>query len=175
MPDHAAELNKGQAEFEPKILVFACNWCTYAGADLAGLSRLQYPPNVRVLRVPCSCRVNPQFVIRAFERGIDGVLVAGCHPGDCHYTTGNYYTRRRFLLTKRLLDFVGIDPERFHVRWISGSEGPKFQEVVTDITTAIKAIGPSHKLKDEMPVNVVFDEVAADYQTNEAPLEGGQA
>lgn len=136
--------------FEPKILVFACNWCTYAGADLAGLSRLAYPPNVRVLRVPCSCRVNPQFVLRAFERGIDGVLVAGCHPGDCHYTTGNYYTRRRFLLTKRLLEFVGIDPERFHVRWISGAEGPKFQEVVTEITEQIKAIGPNHKMQDNM-------------------------
>lgn len=142
--------SEAQADFEPKILVFACNWCTYAGADLAGLSRLNYPPNVRVLRVPCSCRVNPQFVIRAFERGIDGVLVAGCHPGDCHYTTGNYYTRRRFLLTKRLLDFVGIDPERFHVRWISGAEGPKFQEVVTDITKQIKAIGPNRKLKDDL-------------------------
>lgn len=106
--------NNSVENFEPKILVFACNWCTYAGADLAGTSRLQYPPNVRVLRVPCSCRVNPQFVIRAFQRGIDGVLVAGCHPGDCHYTTGNYYTRRRFLLITRMMEYMGIDPKRFH-------------------------------------------------------------
>ena len=157
-----------QEAFEPKILVFACNWCTYAGADLAGLSRPTYPPNVRILRVPCSCRVNPQFVIRAFERGIDGVLVAGCHPGDCHYTTGNYYTRRRFLLTKRMLDFVGIDSERFHVRWISGAEGPKFQEVVTEITEQIKAIGPNRKLRDELTQTegVTFDQQEA---------EGGEA
>lgn len=140
--------------FEPKILVFACNWCTYAGADLAGVSRLQYPPNVRVLRVPCSCRVNPQFVVRAFQRGIDGVLVAGCHPGDCHYTTGNYYTRRRFLLMTRMLEYVGVDPGRFHTRWISGSEGPKFQEVVTQMTEEIRQLGPNRKLRDDMKVEV---------------------
>ena len=107
MSDNSVKTTAETTEnFEPKILVFACNWCTYAGADLAGTSRLQYPPNVRVLRVPCSCRVNPQFVIRAFQRGIDGVLVAGCHPGDCHYTTGNYYTRRRFLLINRMQDYL---------------------------------------------------------------------
>lgn len=133
--------------FEPKILVFACNWCTYAGADLAGLSRLQYPPNVRILRVPCSGRVNPQFVLRAFQRGIDGVLVCGCHPGDCHYTSGNYFTRRRYLLMKRMLEFMGTDPERFQIRWISGSEGPKFQEVITEATSTIKAIGPNKKMQ----------------------------
>ena len=121
-----------------------------------------------MLRVPCACRVNPQFVIRAFERGIDGVLVAGCHPGDCHYTTGNYYTRRRFLLTKRLLEFVGIDPERFHVRWISGAEGPKFQEVVTEITEQIKDIGPNHKLQDNMTQ-------ADGVQFADAREEGGEA
>lgn len=146
--------------FEPKILVFACNWCTYAGADLAGLSRLQYPPNVRILRVPCSCRVNPQFVIRAFQRGIDGVLVAGCHPGDCHYTTGNYYTRRRYLLAQRLLDFIGIDANRFHTKWISGSEGPKFQEVVTEITEQIRALGPNKKLRDDLHIEKVLEALA---------------
>ncbi len=136
-------------EWQPKILVFACQYCTYAGADLAGLSRLQYPPTTRVLRVPCSGRTNPQFVIRAFQKGVDGVLVAGCHPGDCHFSTGNYFARRRYLLMKRLMDFVGIDSRRFHVRWISGSEGPKFQQVVTEITEEIKALGPNRKLRDE--------------------------
>ena len=138
--------------FEPKILVFACNWCTYAGADLAGLSRLQYPPNVRILRVPCSGRVNPQFVLRAFQRGIDGVLVCGCHPCDCHYTSGNYFTRRRYLLMKR------IDPERFQIRWISGSEGPKFQEVITEATSTIKAIGPNKKMRDDLTIEAAFAE-----------------
>jgi len=155
MSDNSVETVKDSVEnFEPKILVFACNWCTYAGADLAGTSRLQYPPNVRILRVPCSCRVNPQFVIRAFQRGIDGVLVAGCHPGDCHYTTGNYYTRRRFLLINRMMEYMGIDPRRFHTRWISGAEGPKFQQVVTEMIEEVKAIGPNRKLRDDMKVTV---------------------
>ncbi len=138
-----------EEEWQPKILVFACQYCTYAGADLAGLSRLQYPPTTRVLRVPCSGRTNPQFVIRAFQKGIDGVLVAGCHPGDCHFSTGNYFARRRYLLMKRMMDFIGIDSRRFHVRWISGSEGPKFQQVVTEITAEIKALGPNRKWRDE--------------------------
>ena len=138
-----------EKNWEPKILVFACQYCTYAGADLAGLSRLQYPPPAtRVLRVPCSGRVNPQFVIRAFQKGVDGVLVAGCHPGDCHFSTGNYFARRRFLLMKRLMDFVGIDSRRFHVRWISGSEGPKFQQVVTEITEEIRQLGPNQKWRE---------------------------
>ena len=132
--------NNAVENFEPKILVFACNWCTYAGADLAGTSRLQYPPNVRVLR--------------AFQRGIDGVLVAGCHPGDCHYTTGNYYTRRRFLLITRMMDYMGIDSRRFHTRWISGAEGPKFQQVVTDMINEVKAIGPNDKFRDDAKIEV---------------------
>jgi F420-non-reducing hydrogenase iron-sulfur subunit len=131
-----------QHQWEPKIVAFCCNWCSYAGADLAGISRFTYPPNVRIIRVPCSGRVNPQFVIKAFQKGADGVLVAGCHPGDCHYSTGNYFARRRFLLMKRLLEFVGIEPERFHVRWISGSEGSKFAEVMRDITEQVRAVGP---------------------------------
>lgn len=131
-----------QHQWEPKIVAFCCNWCSYAGADLAGISRLTYPPNVRIIRVPCSGRVNPQFVIKAFQKGADGVLVAGCHPGDCHYSTGNYFARRRFLLMKRLLEFVGIEPERFHVRWISGSEGSKFAEVMRDITEQVRSVGP---------------------------------
>lgn len=137
-----------EKNWEPKILAFCCNWCSYSGADLAGLNRMQYPENVRVLRVPCSGRVNPQFVIRAFQRGVDGVLVAGCHPGDCHYATGNYFTRRRFLIMQRLLEYSGIDPQRFQARWISGAEAAKFRDTVTSITEDIKAIGPNRKLRD---------------------------
>jgi len=135
-------VTKDVETWEPKLVGFCCNWCSYAGADLAGTSRLAYPPNIRVIRVPCSARVRPEFVLRAFQRGADGVLVAGCHPGDCHYTSGNYYTRRRFLLIKRLLVYVGIEPERLQARWISGSEGPKFQEVISEFTDTIRELGP---------------------------------
>lgn len=133
---------------EPLIVAFCCNWCSYAGADLAGTSRMSYPTNVRIVRVPCSSRVNPSFIIRAFQRGADGVLIAGCHPGDCHYHSGNYYTRRRFTVLKRMLEYMGIEPERFQVRWISGSEGAKFAGVMNDITQEIKALGPNRKLRD---------------------------
>jgi F420-non-reducing hydrogenase iron-sulfur subunit len=134
--------------WEPKILAFCCNWCSYSGADLAGLNRMKYPENIRILRVPCSARVNPQFVLRAFQRGADGVLVAGCHPGDCHYATGNYYTRRRFLLMQRFLEYNGIEPQRFQARWISGAEAGKFKETVTRLCEEIKACGPNRKLRD---------------------------
>jgi coenzyme F420-reducing hydrogenase delta subunit len=106
---------------------------------------MKYPPNVRVVRLPCSSRVNPQFVLRAFQKGCDGVLVCGCHPGDCHYTSGNYYTRRRFMLMKRLMEFVGIEPDRFQIRWISGSEAVKFRETVTEATNLIEKLGPIDK------------------------------
>ncbi len=128
---------------EPTILVFACNWCSYAGADLAGVSRLEMPPNCRVVRVMCSARVRPEFVITALSRGLDGVVVLGCHPGDCHYSEGNYYTRRRVLLLKGLLEYVGIEPERFQLRWISASEGTKFAQTIAEITDAIRALGPN--------------------------------
>lgn len=128
---------------EPTILVFACNWCSYAGADLAGVSRLEMPPHCRVVRVMCSARVRPEFVIAALSRGLDGVVVLGCHPGDCHYSEGNYYTRRRVLLLKGLLEYVGIEPERFQLRWISASEGTKFTQTITEITDAIRALGPN--------------------------------
>jgi F420-non-reducing hydrogenase iron-sulfur subunit len=129
-------------EWEPRIIGFLCNWCTYAGADLAGSSRLKYPPNVRVVRVPCSGRVNPMFVLKAFERGFDGVLVSGCHPGDCHYSKGNYYTRRRLMLLQRFLEQIGIEPERFHFDWISAAEGQKFAEVVEQFTEQVRKAGP---------------------------------
>lgn len=142
------ETEKQQGEWTPKIVGFCCNWCSYAGADLAGTSRFQYPSNLRIIRVPCSGRVNPHMVIRAFQKGADGVLVAGCHPGDCHYATGNYYARRRMLVFKRLLEYVGIEPERFQVRWISGSEGQKFAENAIKLSEQIKALGPNRKLRD---------------------------
>lgn len=131
-----------EQEWEPKIIGFLCNWCTYAGADLAGSSRLKYPANLRVVRVPCSGRVNPQFVLKAFERGFDGVLVSGCHPGDCHYSKGNFYARRRLMLLQRMLEFMGIEPERFHFDWISAAEGNKFAEVVEQFTEQVRKVGP---------------------------------
>ena len=129
--------------YEPKILAFCCNWCAYAGADLAGVSRLQMPPNVRVIRVMCSGRVPPELVVRALADGIDGVMIFGCHPGECHYSEGNYFTRRRVLVLKRLLEYVGIKPDRFQLRWVSASEGGKFATVVKEITEKISALGPN--------------------------------
>ena len=134
--------------WEPKIIAFCCNWCTYTGADLAGLNRMKYPDNVRLVRLPCSSRVNPQFVLRAFRKGFDGVMVCGCHPGDCHYTSGNYFTRRRFLLMKRLLEFAGIETGRFQARWISGSEAGKFRDTMQKVSEEIKALGPNKRLKE---------------------------
>lgn len=134
--------------FEPKVLFFCCNWCTYTGADLAGLSRMKYPENIRVLRVPCSGRINPQFILRAFQSGVDGVCVCGCHPGDCHYNTGNYFTRRRFLLMQRLLEFNGIEPERFQARWISGAEAGKFRDQAIKVIEDVRALGPNSKFKE---------------------------
>lgn len=135
--------------WKPFIVAFCCNWCSYAGADLAGTSRLDYPATVRIVRVPCSGRVNPQFVLRAFQRGADGVLVAGCHPGDCHYTTGNMFARRRMLVATRLLGYMGIEPDRFMVRWISGSEGPKFQATIREFSEKIRQLGPNREMREE--------------------------
>ncbi|MDD3625976.1 MAG: hydrogenase iron-sulfur subunit [bacterium] len=132
-----------EQNFEPKILAFLCNWCSYAGADLAGTSRIQYPPNIRVVRVPCSGRVNPLYIIKALKDGIDGVLVSGCHPGDCHYQSGNYYARRKFNMIKNLLEYMGIEKGRIHFSWVSASEGGKFAEVVKQVTESIKELGPN--------------------------------
>lgn len=130
--------------FEPKLVAFVCNWCTYTGADLAGTSRLKMAPNVRVIRLNCSSRVNPLFVIKAFERGADGVIVSGCHTGDCHYSTGNYYARRRFAIFRELLDFMGVDVNRVTFSWVSASEGRKWQEVINDSTARVRELGPLH-------------------------------
>ena len=128
---------------EPKIIAFLCNWCTYTGADLAGTSRLQYPPNVRIIRLMCSGAVDPIYVLKADLAGVDGVLIGGCHPGDCHYVSGNYKTRRRVILLKRALSEIGIDPRRVHLEWISASEGGKFKETITSYVELIRQLGPS--------------------------------
>ena len=130
-------------EFEPVIVGFFCNWCTAAAADLAGTSRMQYPPNVRPIRVMCSGSVDTSFVIRALLEGADGVLVGGCHPGDCHYVTGNYKARRRLAVVRRTMESLGLEPERFRFEWISASEGARFASVVTEFTEEIKRMGPS--------------------------------
>jgi F420-non-reducing hydrogenase iron-sulfur subunit len=139
-------------KFEPRIVAFFCNWCTYLAADSAGVSRKQYPPNVRVIRVMCSGRVDPQFVIDAFANGADGVLIGGCHPGDCHYSEGNYKTLRRYQLLKRMLKGFGIDERRLRLEWISASEGDKLQKVITEMTEEIRSLGPLNlpaKIKTE--------------------------
>jgi len=129
--------------FEPKIVAFCCNWCSYAGADLAGTSRMQYPSAIRIIRVMCSGRVSPFFILKALSVGADGVLILGCHPGDCHYIEGNYKTMRRFPLLKKLLKQLGIEEERVRLEWVSASEGAKFAEVTSNFTQAIKNLGPS--------------------------------
>jgi len=133
-------------DFNPKIVAFLCNWCSYAGADLAGVSRLQYGPNIRIIRVPCSGRVNPLYILNALQNGIDGVLVAGCHPGDCHYISGNLVARRKFALMKSMLTYIGIEKERVQFSWVSASEGQRFADLANKIIDDIKKIGPSKKL-----------------------------
>jgi F420-non-reducing hydrogenase iron-sulfur subunit len=128
--------------WEPKIVAFFCNWCTYTAADLAGVSRLQYAPNIRVIRVMCSGRVDPQFILEAFARGADGVLVGGCHPGDCHYVEGNYKMLRRARLLNRMLQDMGIEPARFQLEWISASEGEKVRTVVNAMVERVRSLGP---------------------------------
>lgn len=132
-------------EWQPKIVAFLCNWCSYAGADLAGVSRIQYPPNIRVIRVPCSGRVNPLYIIKALQNGIDGVLVSGCHPGDCHYISGNLVARRKFALLKNFLTYIGIDPERIQFSWVSAAEGERFAKTVVKVTEDVRKLGPIKK------------------------------
>ena len=129
--------------FEPNIIGFLCNWCSYAGADLAGTSRIKYPPNIKSIRVMCSGRVDPVFILEAFKKGADGVLVAGCHPGDCHYQSGNYKTNRRIKLLKKLLDELGIEPDRVRFEYVSASEGHKFAQLVKDFVDDLKKMGPN--------------------------------
>jgi F420-non-reducing hydrogenase iron-sulfur subunit len=130
-------------EFEPNILGFLCNWCSYAGADLAGTSRMKYPSNLKSIRVMCSGRVDPSFVLEALRKGVDGVLIAGCHPGDCHYQSGNYKTNRRIKLLKKLLIELGVEPQRVRFEYVSASEGQKFASIVTDFVAEMKKLGPN--------------------------------
>ena len=130
-------------EFSPKVLVFACNWCSYAGADQAGVSRLQMPPNCRLVRVMCSTRVRPEMVLAALAKGIDAVLILGCHPGDCHYSEGNYHTRRRGLALQKLLDTFGVSQERFQVRWVSAAEDAKFATTIREVVDSVAKLGPN--------------------------------
>ncbi|SDL19835.1 hydrogenase iron-sulfur subunit [Halarsenatibacter silvermanii] len=137
----AADNQKDREEFEPKIVSFLCNWCSYAAADLAGSSRLQYPSNIRTVRIPCTGRINPLLIIKTLEKGADGILVSGCHPGDCHYIDGNYYARRRFTMLKEMLEFAGVEPERLNFTWCSAAEGKRFAEIVTRVVDRVKSVG----------------------------------
>ena len=134
---------KIKKDWQPRVIAFLCNWCSYAGADLAGTSRLRYDSHIEIIRVPCSGRVDPLFILKCFEKGADGVLVSGCHPGDCHYATGNYYARRKFASFRKLLEFCGFDLRRIHFSWVSSAESTKFVSVVKAVTEAVKALGPN--------------------------------
>lgn len=130
-------------DFRPTILAFCCNWCSYAGADLAGVSRLQMPPNVHVIRVMCSASVKPEYMLKALSQGMDGVLVLGCHIGDCHYMTGNHRTAKRMPLVQKVLKETGVDERRMKLDWVSAAEGEKFQKVITDFVQEIQGLGPN--------------------------------
>ena len=138
--------NLASKEWEPKIVAIVCNWCTYAGADLAGISRIQYPPNVRIIRVPCTGRINPFYIVKALQSGADGVLVSGCHPGECHYISGNLVARRKFATLKSFLNYVGVEGDRAMFTWVSASEGDRFAQVIRGVTAKVKALGPAKKL-----------------------------
>lgn len=134
--------------FEPKITAFVCNWCTYTGADLAGTSRLKQQPNARLIRLPCTGRIDPVFIMKAFQNGADGVLVSGCHPGDCHYNAGNFHARRRWAMFKEMMDFLGIDNKRLHFSWVSASEGKKWVDVIDGVINTVREQGPFTQYKD---------------------------
>ncbi|HEB79277.1 MAG TPA: hydrogenase iron-sulfur subunit [Rhodospirillales bacterium] len=133
--------------FEPRIVAFLCKWCSSAGSDLAGVSRMQYPANIVPITVMCSGSVSPVYILSAFNKGADGVLVSGCHPGDCHYIKGNYHARRKIYLVQKLIEFIGVEEERFRMSWVSAAEGAKYAEVVSDFTNDIRPLGPQNKLK----------------------------
>ena len=140
--------------FEPKILAFCCNWCSYAGADLAGVSRYQYPPNVRIIRMMCSGRVDPEFILHAFQKGIDGVMVIGCHIGDCHYVSGNLEAEKKVKMVKRLLEIVGFESDRLALEWVSAAEGLRFSRLITDFVEKVKLLGPNPLKKKEEKIKL---------------------
>jgi coenzyme F420-reducing hydrogenase delta subunit len=146
MTETVLDEKKIDEKWEPKIIAFLCNWCSYAGADLAGVSRIQYPPNIRIVRVPCSGRVNPYFIIKSLTDGWDGVLISGCHPGDCHYISGNLVARRRFAILNELLEFFGLK-DRVQFMWASAAEGERFATLVKKATKIIKELGPNMKFQ----------------------------
>ncbi len=148
MTETVVKDKKSDENWEPKIIAFLCNWCSYAGADLAGVSRIQYPPNIRIVRVPCSGRVNPYFIIKSLTDGWDGVLISGCHPGDCHYISGNLVARRRFAILNELLDFFGLK-NRVQFMWASAAEGERFAMLVKKATKVVKELGPNTKFQKE--------------------------
>jgi coenzyme F420-reducing hydrogenase delta subunit len=142
--------NLASKDWEPKIVAIVCNWCTYAGADLAGISRIQYPPNVRIIRVPCTGRINPFYIVKALQTGADGVLVSGCHPGECHYISGNLVARRKFAALKSFLSYIGMEGDRTMFTWVSASEGDRFAQVIRGVTAKVKALGPANKLTKKL-------------------------
>ena len=136
-----------ESNFEPLIVGIFCNWCTYTGTDQAGTSRMQRPANVRIIRVMCSARADPEYALRALNSGVDGVIIGCCHLGDCHYIKGNYYARRRIALVKELLEYTGLEPERFQMSWVSAAEGKKYTEIIKNFVEILKPLGPQKKLR----------------------------
>jgi coenzyme F420-reducing hydrogenase delta subunit len=145
-------------DWEPRIVAFVCKWCTYAGADLAGTVRLRYPANVRIVKLPCSGRIDCFFIVKALEQGADAVLVSGCHPGDCHYSTGNYHARRRFTLFRRLLEFLGVDLRRVQFAWVSAAEGLKWVDLVSGLVDEVRELGPYGDFQQMCTVDGTIDE-----------------
>jgi len=142
------------SEFEPKIIAFVCNWCTYTGADLTGTSRIKYDSNVRIIRFPCTGRIDFVYLLKAFSQGADGIIVSGCHPGDCHYTSGNFHARRRWIVFKEFMEFIGIDTRRIRFAWVSAAEGAKWAELVNDVTKTVRELGPYQEYKELVNVGI---------------------
>jgi len=143
---------RSNSTFVPKVIAFLCNWCSYAGADLAGVTRIQYPTNIRIIRVPCSGGINPLYIIKALQNGADGVLVSGCHPGDCHYISGNLVVLRKFELLKKFLEYLGIESERVQFSWVSAAEGMRFAQIIEKVTNDVKKLGPLMHFRKDMPI-----------------------
>src|SRR3989304_1703102 len=149
MSQQQAEVTQAEAstDFEPKIVAFLCKWCSSAGSDLAGVSRIQYPANATPITIPCTGAMSPMYILSAFNKGADGVLVSGCHIGDCHYIEGNYLARRKMHLIMQLIEFIGVEPNRFRMSWVSAAEGAKFSQVITNFVDDLQPLGPQDKLK----------------------------
>ncbi len=147
MSEQQAQVTEAASGFEPRIVAFLCKWCSSAGSDLAGVSRIQYPANATPIMIPCTGSVSPLYILSAFKKGADGVLVSGCHPGDCHYIEGNFLARRKIQLVKEMLQFIGVEENRFRMSWVSAAEGAKYSQIITDFVEDIKSLGPQTKLK----------------------------